>query len=61
MCVIDWSEQRSYKFNSQQPHEELQPSVQLQHTNIHKINKSSKKKKKTKKNKKKKKKAEFNS
>jgi hypothetical protein len=37
---------RGPKFNSQQPHEGLQPSIQLQCTHIHKINKYIFKKKK---------------
>jgi hypothetical protein len=36
------------KFNSQQPHEGSHPSVELQCTYIHKINRSKKKKKKKK-------------
>jgi hypothetical protein len=40
---------RGPKFNSQQPHEGLQPSVQLQYIHRHKINKSLKKKKEIKK------------
>jgi hypothetical protein len=35
------------KFNSQQPHEGSQPSVQLECTHIHKINRSLKKKDRT--------------
>jgi hypothetical protein len=35
----DRNKQSSSKFNSQQPHAGSQPSVQLQYTHIHKINK----------------------
>jgi hypothetical protein len=39
MSGVDQSKQKSQKFNSQQPHEGSQPSLQLQWTHINKINK----------------------